>query len=186
MGFLGPGDLGRHVAHAREFWLAIDDPSVRALDLGSGGGLPGLVLAVDHEHTAWTFLDANLRRTTFLREACSRLGLSGRVEVVNDRAEVLGRDPGRRGQFDVVVARSFGAPAVTAECAAPFLRQGGRLVVSEPPEPDPARWPPDAVARLGMTVGAVTGQESHFQVLDQMTPCPAGYPRARPQKRPLF
>jgi hypothetical protein len=106
---------------------------VRALDLGSGGGLPGLVLVSAWPTTDWCLLDANQRRTEFLQEAVDELGLAGRVTVRRGRAEDLAHDPSLRGTFDLVVARSFGKPAVTAECAAGFLAVGGSLVVSEPP-----------------------------------------------------
>ena len=76
------------------------------------------------------------------RSVVRGLWLGDRVEVWCGRAERLGRDAHRRGAFDAVVSRGFGAPAITAECAAPFLRVGGQLVVSEPvfhenPNPSP-------------------------------------------------
>ncbi len=121
----------------------------RVLDLGSGGGLPGLVLAETHPALDLVLLDSVTRRCRFLREAASQLDLRHRVEVVEERAETAARRPALRGTFDVVVARSFGPPAVTAECAVGFLRLGGSLVVSEPPEAG-NRWNPEALADLGL------------------------------------
>jgi len=72
--------------------------------------------------------------------------LGERVRVIRSRAEVAGHDPALRFQFDLVTARGFGPPAVTAECAAGFLRVDGRLVVSEPPEDRVSRWPSDGLA----------------------------------------
>jgi 16S rRNA (guanine527-N7)-methyltransferase len=143
-GFLGPGDLETHVAHALAFASASDGEPARALDLGSGGGVPGLVLAAGPwAATSWVLLDASERRCAFLTAAVAELGLGDHVGVRRERAEVAGRDSGLRASFDLVVSRGFAAPAVTAECAAPFLVVGGRLVVSEPPTPDPGRWPHD-------------------------------------------
>ncbi|MEO6627579.1 MAG: RsmG family class I SAM-dependent methyltransferase, partial [Aquihabitans sp.] len=166
----------------------------RSLDLGAGGGLPGLVLAAQFwPTTMWTFLDAQLRRTEFLAYAIEELGLDDRVEVVMERAEVVGRDPAHRAGYDLVVSRSFGAPAVTAECAAPLLRPGGVLVVSEPPATAlETRWPPSEVAKLGLSPGvavAVPGDvEAHLVrfVLDGAVA--DRYPRRTgiPSKRPLF
>lgn len=133
LGFLGPAPVDAHLAHARGFAVAVEAPPTRFLDLGSGGGVPGLVLAELWPGAQAVLLEAGERRCGFLREAVGRLGLDGRVAVVRQRAEEAGRSPTWRGGFDLVVARSFGPPAVTAECAAPFLRVGGRLVVSEPP-----------------------------------------------------
>src|SRR3546814_9312392 len=81
------------------------------------------------------------KRCAFLREAVEALGADERVEVVEGRAEEIGRGEMRR-VVDAVIARSFGPPAATAECAAPLLRAGGLLVVSEPPEALD-RWPED-------------------------------------------
>jgi 16S rRNA (guanine527-N7)-methyltransferase len=155
LGFLGPGPVGPHLHHA-ELLLTVlvelgapSDP-LRALDLGSGGGLPGLVLAHRWPRSHWVLLDANERRTAFLGEAVAALGMTGRVEVRRERAERAGRDPNLREGVDLVTARSFGPPAVTAECGAPFLVEGGLLAVSEPPTPDPERWPADHLASLGL------------------------------------
>ena len=190
LGFLGRGPVLTHVDHARGFAAGLDEPPGRFLDLGSGGGVPGLVLALDWPDAEAVLLDAGERRCVFLREAVERLGLDGRVDVVRDRAEAAGRSPALRGGFDLVVARSFGAPAVTAECAAPFLRVGGRLVVSEPPADadDTPRWPADGLSQLGLALGDTWRTEYGYQSLVQHAPCPDRYPRRVGQvaKRPLF
>ncbi|MGH9120995.1 MAG: RsmG family class I SAM-dependent methyltransferase, partial [Acidimicrobiales bacterium] len=103
-----------------------------SVDLGSGAGLPGLVLACSWPESRWILMDSSTRRTAWLASAVERLGVSARVRVLCARAEVVGRGE-LRGSIHHVVARSFGAPAVTAECAAPLLRIGGSLVVAEPP-----------------------------------------------------
>ena len=99
-----------------------------------------------------------------------------------------------RGTFDLVTARSFAPPAATAECAAPMLKQGGALVVSEPPDALGAnRWPDVALATLGLirtsteTVVTAAGPVTLSRML-ATTSCPQRYPRrvGRPFKRPLF
>ena len=124
--------------------------------------MPGLVLAVLRPDRSLVLLDAAQRRTGFLREAVGRLGLASRVQVVEERAETAGRNPDLRGAFDAVVSRSFGPPAVTAECAAGFLPVGGLLVVSEPPageEPE-GRWPETGLAELGFGPAVRLGTDS--------------------------
>jgi 16S rRNA (guanine527-N7)-methyltransferase len=182
LGFLGPAPLTTQLDHARGF-LAVLRPVRRLLDLGSGGGLPGLVLAA--ERCDWTviLLDASETRTDFLRRAVGRLGWAGRVEVVTGRAEVFGRDPAWRGGQDAVVARSFGPPATTAECAAPLLRVGGQLVVSEPPAGEPDRWPAEPLGRLGLERDAAGG--TRYASFTQRRPCPPAFPRRR-MAPPLF
>ena len=72
-----------------------------------------------------TLIDSSARRSAFLERAVDRLGLRDRVLVVNARVEACGREVTLRGTFDGVTARSFGRPAVVAECAAPLLKAGG-------------------------------------------------------------
>ena len=193
-GFLGPGPIEVHLDHARAFAVAAPDVPDRALDLGAGGGLPGLVLAVEcWPEARWTFLDAQKRRTEFLREAVEALDLGDRVDVLTERAELVGRDPAHRGGYDLVVARSFGAPAVTWECAAPLLRVGGTFLGSEPPASDlAARWPADGVSVLGGAAPeAVVIEEpaaAHLVRIVLDRECPDTAPRrvGIPAKRPLF
>jgi 16S rRNA (guanine527-N7)-methyltransferase len=181
LGFLGPGPVSFHVEHARAYLAALADVTGAALDLGAGGGVPGLLLAQERPDLAWTFLDAMAKRTAFLERAVAGLGLAN-VTVRTARAEEV---PDLRGRFDAVVARSFGPPPVTAECAAPLLRVGGRLIVSEPPRTED-RWTGAAVLGLGQP-RRLPGPPA-LVVLVQEAPCPARYPRRTgvPAKRPLW
>jgi 16S rRNA (guanine527-N7)-methyltransferase len=162
LGFLGDGPLEVHERSAAAFAEVIGDlPSgARALDLGSGGGVPGLLLASWYPDVRWTLLDKHRRRTSFLARAVATLGWAGRVEVVREAAEVAAHDPAHRGAYDLVVSRSFGPPALTAECAVGFLHVGGRLLVAEPPTPDATRWPEAGVASLGLRPVAVAATAS--------------------------
>jgi 16S rRNA (guanine527-N7)-methyltransferase len=196
-GFLGPGPLERQVHHAEGFAaiaqrLASGGPA-RLVDLGSGGGLPGLVVAIDWPDATVALLEANRRRAAFLRRAVDRLGLASRVSVLEDRAEVCGRQAALRAAFDGVLARSFGRPAVVAECAAPLLKVGGWLVVSEPPRADAgnergSRWPPEPLRQLGLEPAEVLHEDFEYRTLRQVEPCPDRFPRRNgiPAKRPLF
>jgi 16S rRNA (guanine527-N7)-methyltransferase len=188
LGFLGPGPVAPHIEHAEGFALGVLSSPTRCLDLGSGGGLPGLVLAQRWLEAELVLLDATAKRCDFLRQAVADLGLEERVSVVEARAEDAGREPRLRASFDLVVARSFGPPAVTAECAAPFLAPGGRLIASEPPEPAPDRWPPEGLAQVGLVSVVAIVAPSHYRVLEQRDLCPERFPRrvGVPQKRPLF
>ena len=87
----------------------------------------------------------------------------------------------------MVVARTFGPPALTAECATGFLAVGGRLVVSEPEQEDMARWPAAALTRLGLTVQR-TGAEPRFVELAKVAPQEACFPRRllAMQRDPLY
>ncbi len=190
LGFLGSGEIDRHVAHARAYADAAPGIPRHVLDLGSGGGVPGLVLASVWPTATIVLLESAARRTDFLESAVVRLGLGARVAVAHGRAEALARDPTHRGAYDLVVARSFGAPAVTAECSAGFLTVGGFLVTSEPPGgPETGeRWPAAGLSLLGMEpVGTVQGPFT-YHVVGQIEPVADRFPRrvGVPQKRPLF
>ena len=208
LGFLGPGPIDVQWRHAEGFvrvaWAKVARDA-RVLDLGSGGGLPGLVVAYQWPEAGLTLLDANGRRTAFLRRALERLGFSDRVSVVQERAEIAGRSPDLRTQFEVVMARSFGRPAVVAECAAPFLKPAGWLVVSEPPAAtgprtldtaaaeasttsSAARWPVEPLSRLGLDPVESVHGDFEYQTLQQRDPCPDRYPRRDgvPARKPLF
>ena len=151
------------------------------MDLGSGAGIPSLPLALAWPDTRLLLVEANGRRARFLTQAVHRLGLGGRVVVRAERAEAVGREPGERGSHDAVVARGFGLPAVTAECAAPLLGVGGRLLTAEPP--DERSWPAEPLAGLGLIV---RGRRGSVMVLEQERACPDRFPRRAPGKRPLF
>jgi 16S rRNA (guanine527-N7)-methyltransferase len=166
---------------------AVPAPPSHALDLGSGAGLPGLVLALRWPASTWVLLDSSRRRVAFLERAVQRLGLSSRVAPLWGRAETVGRTPEHRGRYDLVTARSFASPAVTAECGAPLLAVGGLLIVAEPPG-DTQRWPADGVEALGLGVLPPWPGPPRAQLLRQRELCSAAYPRRAglPAKRPLF
>jgi 16S rRNA (guanine527-N7)-methyltransferase len=191
LGFLGSSPIRTQVRHATGFLSHLPAEGAVA-DLGSGGGLPGLVIARARPDLTVCLVDAMEKRCRFLVRAVEDLGLGARVTVERGRAEDLAQRPALRARFDVVTARSFGPPAVTLECAAGFLRGPGSIVlVSEPPDSDGAstRWPSEGVAMLGMRVGRrFSGSGSTIQVLTSVARCADQYPRrvGVPAKRPLF
>ena len=149
-GLLGPGPVDEQIEHARRLADLIGPPPPSFLDLGSGAGIPGLVLAETWPATTAVLLDSGHRRGEHLRSAAAELGLGDRVVVVVARAEDAAHDPEWRGGLPLVVARGFGPPAVTAECGVGFLEVGGALVVSEPPGGAPGRWDEAGLDRLGL------------------------------------
>ena len=187
LGVLGPGPVLDHVDHTEGFIAAIADLPDGSLlvDLGSGGGVPGLVIAEARPDLRVVLLDSLERRVALLAEAVVAMQWQGRVITELARAEDTGRSTLWRGQADAVTARSFGPPATVAECAAPLLRVGGILVVSEPPE-ETDRWPADGLAPLGLVDEGLP--VPGMRRLLQASLCPEAYPRrvGRPAKRPLF
>lgn len=151
LGFLGARPIDEVIVHARAFVDALVDLSphdgaLRVVDLGSGGGVPGLVIAVNRPDAELLLVDRREKRTDFLSRAVSRLGLTPRVEVrCGDVAQVVADSP---DCFDAVVARGFGPPTVTLGFAVSLVRPGGRVVISEPPAGD--RWDADELRQLGL------------------------------------
>ncbi len=180
-GFLGPAPVEAHVAHALAFLPLVGEPAL-GVDLGSGGGVPGLVLAVALPASRWVLVEAQARRADFLQQALRPLGLADRVTVRCERAEVAARRPELWRSADVVTARGFGPPAAVAEVAVGFLRLGGRLVVSDVVEGTEDRWPAAGLAALGLErVGSPAG----FTVCTVVRAAPDRFPRRRLHP-PLF
>ena len=150
-----------------------------AVDLGTGGGIPGLVLAT-LTMCRWVLVDRGERRGSFLRWAVRRLGLRDRVEVVVADAVEVGRGS-LRGKANLVTARSFAPPGPTVECGAPLLLPGGFLVVSEPPAKTAGRagrWEDGGLRAMGLKDwgGWHTGQAG-YRAMQLVADCPNRFPR---------
>ncbi len=102
----------------------------QCVDLGTGVGIPGLFLALRYPKTHWRLLDASARRCEIASEAAGVLGLAERTEIVHGRVDDLAHDPSWRFTNHLVVTRSFGPPAETAECGLPLLSFSGSLISS--------------------------------------------------------
>ena len=148
VGFLGRGPVASHIEHAELFGRALGSAECRYGDIGAGGGVPSLPLLIDRPWLQAVLIDSSQKRCSFLVWAVAELDLDSRVEVWCGRAEEIGREERARGHLDAVVARGFGPPATTLECAAPLLRPNGRVIVSEPPVS--RRWPTEGLGKLGL------------------------------------
>jgi 16S rRNA (guanine527-N7)-methyltransferase len=97
------------------------------LDIGTGGGVPGLVIAIVRPDLQVTLLEADRRKAGFLTHTAGVCGCNN-VTVVATRAEEVGRDVAYREKYDLVVSRAAAPVPVLCELALPLLRVGGRLV----------------------------------------------------------
>jgi 16S rRNA (guanine527-N7)-methyltransferase len=100
----------------------------RILDLGSGGGFPGLPIVATLPDATVTLLEPIGKKAAFLRAVVDATGLAGRGTVSADRAESVAADPARRGSWSVVTARAVATTAELVELAFPLLEPGGALV----------------------------------------------------------
>lgn len=103
----------------------------RWMDLGTGGGLPGLVLAKAFPAARWVLVDARRKKTDLVRSFAATLELDN-VDVVHGRAEDLARAPDMAGSFDGVVSRAVGSLIVTAVLARPFVTNGEIVAIRGP------------------------------------------------------
>jgi 16S rRNA (guanine527-N7)-methyltransferase len=165
----------------------------RIADLGSGAGLPGLVLAAALTGAQVDLIESIERKCAFLREAIGRMGLAN-AEVVCERSEEWAAGQGG-GSYDVVTARAVGRLATLAELASPLLRDGGVLAAwkgarSEEEEAEAARAA-DRTAMEPTEIRTVqpypASRDRHIHLLRKNGPTPNGLPR-RPgmaAKRPF-
>jgi 16S rRNA (guanine527-N7)-methyltransferase len=174
--------------HAAAIARELGDPGeVRCLDLGTGSGLPGLVMAICWPTTRWVLLDRRSSSEAFVTWAIGVLGLDERSGFRRGDAAELAREPDLAGAFALVVARSFGPPALTAECATGFMRIGSRLVVSEPEVAEPDRWPTGPLLELGLAV-RTSGRAPRFVELAKVAEQGERHPRrlAAMRRNPLY
>jgi 16S rRNA (guanine527-N7)-methyltransferase len=191
--FLGPGDPADHLAHALGFCDAVathigTEPD-RFCDLGTGGGVPGLVLAAVWGRSHGALIESAGRRCTALEGWVRELGMGDRVEILHGRAEYWAHVDGYRETFGIVTARSFARPSITAEIATGLVRVGGCVIVSDPPDAPPGRWPAAELDRLGLAPARpLVERGAHFSCLDKVKAADPAMPRSegRPAKRPLW
>lgn len=141
-GALGAWPISAVIDHAREFVAALPHGARTVLDLGTGGGVPGLVIALERPDLHVTLVDRRGKRIDALQRACTLLGWTDRVVPVAADVEQIVRDSAWRASFDVVVARGFAEPRTTLRLASQLARHNGRVIVSEPPDTEPSRWDP--------------------------------------------
>jgi 16S rRNA (guanine527-N7)-methyltransferase len=192
-----PADVARlHLLDALAALPLLDNAAPRsAVDLGSGGGVPGLVLAVARPQIEWVLVDAVQKKARALASFVEALRLAS-VEIVAARAEDLGRAAAHREQHDLVTARACAELPVLAELALPLLGIGGQLLAWKGPltgsDPELRRGAA-AASQLGggeprLIEPGVPELGGHtFVMLPKAAPTPPRFPRrpGEPSRRPL-
>ena len=182
-------------AHVADSLVALELPDVRdarrIADLGSGGGFPGLALAIALPDADVALVESVARKSAFLHAAVERLELTN-VEVVNARAEdwAAGLEA-----HDLVTARALAPLPVLVEYAAPLLRAGGALVAWKGRR-DEAEEADGAAAAVATGMGSLDirsvspfpgALERHLYLSSKVSPTPPKYPRraGMARKRPI-
>ncbi|HET9659656.1 MAG TPA: 16S rRNA (guanine(527)-N(7))-methyltransferase RsmG [Thermomicrobiales bacterium] len=117
----------RHAA-PNDVMIRTQLPTLRAVDIGSGAGIPGIPLAIARPDIDFTLIEATGKKVRFLELVASAIGL-GNVTPLHQRAEIAAHDPALREQNDLVVARAVTQLAALAELTLPFLKIGGRALL---------------------------------------------------------
>jgi 16S rRNA (guanine527-N7)-methyltransferase len=122
----GPDEIEQHVQDSLQLleWVPLVDLDV--IDIGSGAGFPGLILAMACPQSRFTLLESDLKKSGFLQMVIEELGLVN-VCVIRERAEVLGQDRQYRNSYDVCTNRAVAAMSVVLEYGIPLVKRGGRV-----------------------------------------------------------
>lgn len=175
----------RHIGESERL-LAVATPAlrVRCADIGSGGGIPGLVIAILRPDLRVTLIESDQRKAGFLAHAAAVCECAG-VEVVSARAEEVGQDPAHRGHYDLVTSRATASSPVLTELALPLLPVGGRMAVLVTDAAEEAR-----VCRTAADVcggAAPTAMAPTVLVVEKVAATPETYPRrvGVPRRKPL-
>ncbi len=192
-----PGEVARlHLLDALAALPLLDAAAAStAVDLGSGGGVPGIPLALARPEVRWVLVDSVRKKAEVLASMVDELGLAN-VTVVAERAELLGRADDHRERHDLVAARACAPLPVLAELALPLLAVGGTLVAWKGPlaaGDEELERGAAALHELGggapelQAAGPAALGGHTFVVVRKERPTPARYPRrpGEPSRRPL-
>lgn len=141
-----------------------DRTGMRAIDIGTGAGIPGIPLAIARPDIEFTLVDATGKKIRFIELVVRELELPN-VTPLHDRSELLAHDPAHRETYDIAVARAVTQLAALAELILPFLRIGGRALL--PKGEDLA----NELARAQAAIEILGGTLESADVLPQVSCC---------------
>jgi 16S rRNA (guanine527-N7)-methyltransferase len=160
------------------------------IDVGSGGGVPGMILAIAFPDMQVCMLDATRKKVSFLRETAAALGLKN-VTAIHGRAEELARDPAHRERYSIGTARAVARLATLVELVLPFVKTGGMAMF---PKGSGAK---DELEEARPAIGFVGGKhprlvasfldDTRYVLIDKVQPTPERFPRRTgvPGKQPI-
>lgn len=165
-----------------------------AVDIGTGGGIPGIPLAIARPEIRWTLIDATAKKVAFLQDVITALTLPN-VVLYHGRVEELAHEPHTRDRYRVLTARAVSSLSALLELGLPLVRTGGTLLL--PKGPDIADELAAARQAAGMLGGRIiandplpdagTGVDTTLVVVTKERETPAAYPRRAglPARSPL-
>ncbi len=183
----------RHFADSLACLRFIPPGPIRCIDVGSGAGLPGIPVKIERPEIDMTLLESVRKKVDFLKDVIGKLGLEG-IEVVRERAEVLGHDPDHRERYDAAISRASAKFAAVLEYTLPLVKVGGYAVIFQGVSVPDMDGLAGAFDLLGGRVTDIEpyrleegGKERTLIRVKKVAPTPADYPRRPgvPKKRPL-
>ena len=166
----------------------------RLIDVGTGAGFPGLVLAIVFPRLRVTLLDSTAKKLRFIDQAGQALGLEN-IRTLHIRAEDAGRHPGHRGAYDIVAARAVAKMPTLMEYMLPLAKIGGQVIAMQGSRAyEEANRAAKAIARLGGELFAIEeirlptlDQPRYLVVIDKIKRTPMDYPRqaGAPSRQPI-
>lgn len=174
--------------------LRKEEETKTAIDIGTGGGFPGIPIAISCPNYQVTLLDSVRKKMLLLDEIVTALNLKN-VKTLTGRAEEIGQDRNQRESYDLAAIRAVGLPSVCAEYALPFLKLGGIAILYR------GQWSEEETEYLSLTAQKLGGKIKeivslqtpltqsirHCIYIEKKEPTPAQYPRrvGIPTKKPL-
>ena len=171
-GALGARPIAEVIDHANDFVAALPAGVASVLDLGTGAGIPGLVIAFARPSVRVTMVDRRAKRIDALQRAIVALGWEARAMAIATDAEHMIVDPTWQWRHDAVVARGFADPRTTLRLAAHFARSPGWVIISEPPAGSPTRWDPAWCEEFQVRGPERLGRVARFHVEHGHQPAP--------------
>lgn len=169
--------------------------TITVIDVGTGAGLPGIPLKIAYPDIKLTLLEATIKKTKFLENVVSKLGLNN-VEIIASRAETVGQDKQYRETFDIVLSRAVAALPALAELMLPLCKIEGTCIAQKKGEiTHEVELAGKAIELLGGKLREIKPinldeLKDHRQlvIIDKVRATPEAYPRrpGMPEKRPII
>ncbi len=174
--------------------LPYDLSNKKVIDIGTGGGFPGIPLAIIFPQAEFTLMDSTAKKIKFIEQTAQKLGLNN-VKTVINRAEIIGQDKEYRDKFDLALIRAVAAMAVCLEYSLPLLKKGGISILYR------GEWQVEeekiinqVAEQLGGKIIKITNKNTpinnytrHCIYVEKIANTPAQFPRTvgKPTKQPL-